>query len=213
MKSGFLGLVAILAACGGNVGLGGDAGKPDTGEPIADAGADSTVLLFDDDPTGWFKAGANPADYVLTQKDTSVLRDGKPTVRLESMFTAGVDAGVFDAPWAIARTTKDTPAVMYRGKRVRMRADLKVEGASVGAWLWFRIDAVNQMPLKNCNMINPIDRRVKGTSDFQTYSCVLDVPDNTETFAHGFGLSGPGKAWIANVVFEAVGPEIPESPH
>src|SRR5262249_28088932 len=95
-------------------------------------------------------------------------------------------------------------------KRVRMRADIKTENAPIGAWLWFRIEDVAAAVLKVCNM-SRVDLRVKGTNDFATYSCVLDIPDSTDIFAYGFGLSVPGKAWIANVVFESVGLEIPES--
>jgi hypothetical protein len=134
-----------------------------------------------------------------------VLYHGQPTLRLQSDFT---DGGVME--WAA--TGGSVSATPYLGMRVRMWADVKTAMATDGAWLWFRIDQ-GTMELALCNMIDPVDRRLKGTNDFTTLDCVLDVPTTATLLVFGLGLTGSGTAWMGPATFEQVGTDVPVSPH
>lgn len=187
----------LLLACGGSI-----AELPDgTPKPHSslDAGAAGPEVLFTEDPATWWLTGKDPDLYSLTSVDTQVVVDGKATTRIEQVAKHGHN----DIPWAFARPDSRS-ATPYRGKRMRMTAQMKTEAAtSGGGWLWLRF---NDGATGMCNMD---ERLVKGTNDFAPVSCVLDVPTDTEWFAFGFGLSGSGKVWLSTVTFEAVGTDVP----
>ncbi|HEX3078362.1 MAG TPA: AraC family transcriptional regulator, partial [Lachnospiraceae bacterium] len=60
--------------------------------------------------------------------------------------------------------------------------------------------------LKIDNMQN---RPVKGNTDWNYYSIVLDVPDNSSIINIGMLLNGTGKLWFSNISFEIVDLNIP----
>jgi hypothetical protein len=93
-----------------------------------------------------------------------------------------------------------------------MRVDVKTDSVPVGAWIWLRIDGANGS-LALCNLTDPVDQRLKGTSAFTTMSCVMQVPANATNFVFGAGLAGPGTAWFGTATFEEVGTDVPLSPH
>jgi hypothetical protein len=76
-----------------------------------------------------------------------------------------------------------------------------------GAHLWFRVDGPERdAMLQFDNMDN---RPVKGTTDWQEYSLVLDVPANASALAYGFFIGGTGQAWVSTARIEEVGLEVP----
>jgi hypothetical protein len=94
----------------------------------------------------------------------------------------------------------------YIGKRVQFSADVRTENVTEGyAGIWMRVDG----KLKNLQYDNMKDRGVKGTTDWQTYSVVLDITDEkSKQVAFGGLLSGNGQVWIRNVSFAPVGKHI-----
>jgi hypothetical protein len=148
----------------------------------------------------------DPALYVWS-RDESVVHAGGPTMRFEQK----TDAGASVDSWA--GTIASVPADGYRGLRVRFRADVKTENAPKGASLWLRLDDAPSHSTEICNMIGPVDSRLKGTHDFTTIACVLDVPESTKTLVFGLLLTGSGAAWIGPATLEAVDRSVPESPH
>ncbi len=194
----------LLAACGGSIAEIPDA-NPKTDSPL-DAGAAGAEVLFTEDPSTWVLAGQNPDLYALMATDTAVMRNGKAATRLSQVGKQGNPS----IPWATAMSRETKPATSYRGKRIRMRAEMKTENVSDGGWLWLRLDGVGK-PLTICNMQphDSADRTLKGTHDFTPMSCVLDVPSSTDALTFGFGLTGSGDAWIGAVTFELVGTDVP----
>ena len=60
--------------------------------------------------------------------------------------------------------------------------------------------------LKADNMQN---RPITGTSEWNLYSCVLDVPKEAKIINIGILLSGKGRVWMDNVSFQKVDKNIP----
>jgi len=71
--------------------------------------------------------------------------------------------------------------------------------------LWMRVD-------KNSSAVafdNMEDRAIKGTSDWQRYEVVLDVPKDATGIAFGILLAGPGTVWLNSTNFELVESDVP----
>lgn len=160
------------------------------------------------DPATWGKTGHDPSLYTWSQ-DERVLYAGSPTMRFEQNAGAGA---VADLLAANAGTIGSMSASSYHGRRVRFMADVKTDNATVGAHLWLRLDDARGA-IALCNMINPVDRRLKGTRDWTALACVLDVPETTRSLVFGLGLSGPGVTWIGSASIQVVSNDVPESPH
>jgi hypothetical protein len=96
-------------------------------------------------------------------------------------------------------------AQTYIGKRVRLSMALKTAAAG-RAQVWMRVDGDTSRPLAFDNMDN---RPVKGTSDWQEASVVLDVPPKSKLLAYGFFVQGGGKMWVNGQRMEIVGDDVP----
>jgi hypothetical protein len=55
---------------------------------------------------------------------------------------------------------------------------------------------------------NMQSRPLKGTTDWQSYDIVLEVPSDATSISFGVLLTGPGSVWISNSSFEKVGSEV-----
>ena len=91
----------------------------------------------------------------------------------------------------------------YVGKRVRMTGYMKSKDVSDWAAFWLRVD--------QADTLNPVvafdnmqERPVKGTTGWNKYSIVLDVPNNASNIAFGAFLGKTGQIWFSNPVFEIV---------
>ena len=94
----------------------------------------------------------------------------------------------------------------HRGKRLRMSGYVKTEEVEGWVGLWMRVDGESNQMLSFDNMQR---RAIQGTTDWQRYEVVLDVPEEGTNIAFGILLSGKGKAWIGDLQFERVGEEVP----
>jgi DNA-binding winged helix-turn-helix (wHTH) protein len=146
----------------------------------------------------WVVAGSQPKSYEVGT-DGQEIFNGHPSACLRSKEP---DTGGFGTLMQIfqART--------YLGKRVRLRAFAKTEGIKgMKDWagLWMRVDK-DMHPIAFDNMF---DRPIKGTTGWQKYEVVLDVPQDATDIAFGVMLIGSGKVWLNDVEFEVVGSDIP----
>ncbi|HEX2120795.1 MAG TPA: hypothetical protein VHL59_04060 [Thermoanaerobaculia bacterium] len=140
-------------------------------------------------PKGWHLAGNRPADYfAVAEAGAGVL--GSKTQ---------------DAP-GFGTMMQTFRADEYRGKRLRLTADVRSENVAGWAGVWMRVDAVGNRTLSFDNMQS---RPIKGTSAWAPYSVVLDVPRDSESISFGILLAGTGKVWIDNVSFEEVDRSVP----
>ena len=168
----------------------------------------SSVLLAAP-PAGWFMAGDRPADYDVSV-DPANTYGGQNSTYMKSK--PGIEASGFGT------IGQDFNAAQYIGQRVRFSAYLKSEGVNGDSWatLWMRIDDnVHHTngyptPLGFTNLRwNRTSRGVTGTSDWQSYSLVLDVPEGASSILLGFALHGSGAAWMSGSKFETVGTDVP----
>ncbi|MCC2256195.1 AraC family transcriptional regulator [Ruminococcus sp. CLA-AA-H200] len=97
-------------------------------------------------------------------------------------------------------------AERFLGKRVRFAAFVKAQDVEGWAGLWMRLDGKFNVTLKLDNMQN---RPIRGTSEWNLYSCVLDVPPETEVINIGILLSGKGCVWMDNTSFQEVDRSVP----
>jgi hypothetical protein len=96
-------------------------------------------------------------------------------------------------------------AAQYVGKRVRFSAAVKSEGVNDWAGLWMRVDKGYEM----VTLDNMENRPIKGTTNWQNYHVVLDVPKEATSIAFGILLSKSGTVWLSNVKIESVGTDVP----
>jgi hypothetical protein len=95
----------------------------------------------------------------------------------------------------------------YRNKRMRLSAMTKSEGIDHWAGLWMRVDGPERG--KYLAFDNMQNRPIKGTTDWQKYMVVLDIPQESVHIAFGILLDGKGQIWFSNIEFEEVGTDVP----
>lgn len=151
-------------------------------------------------PVGWSKNGAKSESYVVGV-DSLQTWGGMPSAYVESL-SSKVEGG-------FGGMMQTTSAENFEGKRVRLSGWIKTEDANEGGGsLWMRIDGERGLPLAIDNMTN---RAVKGTTDWQEASVVLDVPKGASALNYGFFVAGGGKMWVNGQRIEEVGTEVPST--
>jgi hypothetical protein len=148
-------------------------------------------------PDGWFLAGSKPANYE-TGVDSAAAYNNMPSAFLK----AKADQDGFGT------LMQNFTAANYLGKRVRLSAFVKSENLTRWAGLWARVDGPGSPP-KALAFDNMQGRPIKGTSAWQRYEVVLDVPDSAKGIAIGILLEGSGAVWINGASFEVVGLSVP----
>lgn len=84
---------------------------------------------------------------------------------------------------------------------------LRTEEVVELAAFWFRVDGSLSKGILALD--NMQDRPVKGTTDWNYYSLVLDIPDNAASVLFGVLLQGPGKVWADGMSLEEVDRSVP----
>lgn len=97
-------------------------------------------------------------------------------------------------------------ADLYVTQRLRMTAYAKSEAVEDWAGLWMRVDGPK--PNKSLSFDNMQGRPIKGTTEWQEYQIVLEVPIESVNIAFGILLSGTGQVWVDDFRFEAVNQDI-----
>ncbi|MBI4623340.1 MAG: hypothetical protein HY736_09000 [Verrucomicrobia bacterium] len=165
---------------------------PAAAEPVATSGVTVTA------PAGWWKNGSKPDSYVVGV-DTLQTWGGMPSAYVKS---------VGDAKDAFGGMMQSTSAENFVGQRVRLNAWIKTEDANDGGGhLWLRIDGQERGQMLGFD--NMDNRAVKGSSDWQEASVVLDVPAGASALAYGFFVHGGGMMWVNGQTIQEVGPEVP----
>jgi hypothetical protein len=151
-------------------------------------------------PAGWMKNGSKPDAYVVGV-DRLQNYGGMP-----SAYVKSVQPSVQGFGGMMQMSAADD----HLGQRVRLSGWAKTEDANDGGGhLWFRVDGQQRgATLQFDNMDN---RPIKGTTDWQHYSVVLDVPPEAAALAYGFFVNGTGKMWVSGAKIETVGPEVPST--
>jgi len=150
-------------------------------------------------PAGWHKNGSNPKAFEVGVDPTQAFGG------VSSAYVKSVDDS---AGKEFGGMMQSTSADQYKNQRVRMTGWIKTKDANDdGAHLWLRVDSPT--PGKLLAFDNMNKRQPKGTTDWQEYSIILDVPDEAVSLNYGFFLGGMGQMWVNGVNIERVGPEVP----
>lgn len=162
-----------------------------------------------EDLTDWFEAGINVGDYVFRKgrdapenehrmrdfrRETRPIPRYEDTVRFpppEGLEAVSIRAKPTARPGGMGTLSRTVPAARWRGKRVRLSANLRTQNAG-RAQMWMRIDGPNRQVLALDDMQS---RPIRGTSRWRRYSIVLNVPASATHINYGFLLAGSGTVW------------------
>ena len=148
---------------------------------------------------GWFMTGTAAQDYQVAVDSKISSGRGNRSVRLESR-APGVAEGY-------GTLMQQLRAESYRGRRMKFSGFLRTEEVVELAAFWFRVDGSLSKGILALD--NMQDRPVKGTTDWNYYSLVLDIPDNAASVLFGVLLQGPGKVWADGTSLEEVDRSVP----
>jgi len=147
-------------------------------------------------PVGWFLSGGAADGYrAVTDREQWV--SGNASVRLEPRSSS---------PSGYGTLMQSVRAEAYRGKRMRMRAQLRGESIASGN-LWLRVQAPSSagdgpgLGGGHCD--------VEGSFGWRPCEVVFEVPQRAASIQVGIGLKGAGKAWLDDVVLEEVDRGVP----
>ncbi len=146
-------------------------------------------------PPGWLLAGSNPRNYE-TGLDPQASYHAFPSAYLKAKQSAVEGFGTL---------MQEFSAGQYAGKRVKLTGSVKTE--EVGGWagLWMRVNKGSTV----VSFDNMMDRPIKGTTTWQNYEVILDVPQDATGIAFGILLNKSGSVWLNSVKFESVGLDVP----
>ncbi len=158
-------------------------------------------------PEGWKVTGLGRPDVYRIGLDLA--QPG--TLKIETIDRSGlIDADQFGS------LMQTILADAYRGRTVRVRAELRARGAERGA-LWMRIDPVAGRSLRFDNMLTrpAANGPPRGNVEWTERSVVLEVPEEAATIHYGIMLAGGGELWARNFTVEIVDPQsvAPTGPH
>ncbi len=144
---------------------------------------------------GWISPAIGPGSYE-TGLDHNIKHGGDSSAYVQSKA---------DEPVAFGNLMQVFAADNFRGKRVRMSAFVKSENVEKSAGLWMRVDGAEFGTIAFDNMMT---RPITGTTDWKRYEVVLELPDDSTDISFGILLSGKGKIWVDDFMFEVVGPDV-----
>lgn len=148
---------------------------------------------------GWVLSGANPELYKF-HTDDKVFHSGKRSGVLYST-TASANHGQF------ATMMQGFQAADYKGKRLKMSCYLKTADATkCGAWMSIDNGTGDTIQFDNMDQ-----RPVTGSTEWNHYSIVLDVPEEGHSIYFGVLLIGSGKVWADGFRFEEVDNKVPST--
>ncbi len=136
-----------------------------------------------------FPQGQSEKDYMLG-RDMSVLRSGHASATIVAKK---------DDPDGWRSLTQEIRADNYRGKRIRLSGFVKTKDVSGKAGIWLEVFGVDREQMSGYAG----DRKI-GTTDWTTYSVVVDVPKDAVAISFGSYLMGPGQMWADDSSLEAV---------
>jgi hypothetical protein len=109
-----------------------------------------------------------------------------------------------DNSWAAL--TQGISPQNYAGQRIRFRARVRTQDVGNWAGLWMRVDGQSRPGVA---FYNSQDKPIKGTTDWQERSVVLDVPQDATAIVFGVIGAGKGTVWIDQLALDTVGQDVP----
>lgn len=148
-------------------------------------------------PDGWVVSGTDQSDYsVGVDTDTGL-------AKIRSIDPAPRSTG-------FATLMQSVEAQVFRGKRLRLRADIKTEQAEGAGTIWFRVDDDLRRSIRFDNMeTRKSDGVLEGTTDWVNREIVLDIPQEAYSLHYGFYLRGSGNCWARSFDLSEVSADTP----
>jgi len=141
----------------------------------------------------WIITGTAPEKYQISI-DENVYHMGSKSATIRSIgdeFSNGEFGTIM----------QQISAKTFVGKRMRFTGFVKTQEVEGWCGLWMRIDNALSVVLKLDNMQS---RPITGTTEWNYYSCVLDIPENGAIINIGILLTGKGQVWFDNTDFQEV---------
>ncbi|WP_440896657.1 helix-turn-helix transcriptional regulator [Amphibacillus sp. Q70] len=148
---------------------------------------------------GWTFTGTDLDKYTL-QRDNTVSNLSESSIKIASIQSD------IDPSTDFSNFMQTFKAKSFIGKRMKFSAFIKSEDVAGWSGLWMRIDDFSYNMLGFDNMS---DRPIKGTTGWNQYACVLDVPKESENINIGLILAGSGSVWLDNCSFTEVDKSVP----
>lgn len=149
--------------------------------------------------TGWTFSALDIDQYTI-EKDFNISNQSQFSIKLSSL-KADIDPNL-----NFCNFFQTFKAKNYFGKRMKFSAFVKSEAVTGWSGLWMRIDDHSFNMLGFDNMSN---RPIKDTTDWNYYSCVLDVPYESTNINFGLILAGSGTVWLDSCSFIEVEKTVP----
>ncbi|WP_211655736.1 helix-turn-helix transcriptional regulator [Planococcus alpniumensis] len=146
---------------------------------------------------GWFISGSHPDHYEIGT-DQKEIHQGRASGYLKSTDSADDEE--------FATMMQQFKADRYRGQRIQLSGFIQTKDVQHFAGLWMRVDNSSEDVLQFDNMSN---RPLTGTTTWNRYSIVLDVPDHSAAISFGVLLTGTGGVWIDGLSFQTVDANTP----
>lgn len=147
----------------------------------------------------WKIAGTNPANYAMTVNGLATDAAGA-TLSLRSLPEA--------TPTAYGTVTGHLAADTFRGRKVRISADLETRDVSSSASVWLRADSGKQILVLD----NGADQAIKGTAGPRRMDVTIYVPASATMLYFGLLLSGTGEATARHMRVAARPRVAPDAP-
>lgn len=162
----------------------------------------STTLLPIASP--WFVTGDSPEHYDVG-RDPACLVNNLPVAIIRSKPSLPEKCNT------MATLMQSIDANHYRGKRVRLTANLRATNCQGAVTLWLRVDGpVAGEYLAFDNMEGrPTGGPLTGTGDWSQRSIVLSIPMASKELMYGFILRGTGTGHMAALTIEVVDDTVP----
>jgi hypothetical protein len=166
-----------------------------TGAAVAVALAACVLVVDASVPRGWLLAGSKSAEYEVG------VDAGQAYQAHKSAFLKSKQPSVEGFGTLMQQFT----AEQYLGKKVRLSGVVKSDEVKGWAGLWMRVDRGKEVVAFD----NMEDRAIKGTTDWQRYEVVLDVPKDATGISLGILLTNAGEVWLNSTKFETVASDVP----
>jgi len=153
-------------------------------------------------PEGWSVSGSRTEAYAMGVDEA----EGAALIRCKY----GADDPAFTDKFnAFSTLMQSITADAYRGKRIRLTADLKAVDVDGAAAMWMRVDGARKDSLRFDNMeTRSADGVLHGTSSWSARGIILDIPDEADSIHFGFYLRGTGSAWARDFDLSEVGEDV-----
>lgn len=147
---------------------------------------------------GWIVTGTAPEKYHL-RLDDKIFHMGSKAAHIQSIADDYT-------PEEYGTIMQQVSARSYVGKRMRFSGFIKSKNVEGWCGLWMRIDNGSGTTLKLDNMQT---RPITGSTEWNYYSCVLDIPESAAIINAGALLIGKGQVWFDNADFQEVDQHTP----